>query len=62
MKINKNTTLLSGTNPTGKGDENTWLRNTQAIDQPKSCIDKNWVKAQNFAKLNGAEETPANQS
>lgn len=60
MKINKNTTLLSGTNPIGKGDENTWLRNTQAIDQPKSWIDKNWVKAQNCAKLNGAEETPAN--
>lgn len=37
MKINKNVTLLSGINLIGKADNNAWLRNTQAIDQPKSC-------------------------
>lgn len=26
----------------------------QAIDQPKSYIDKNWVKGQNGTKWNGA--------
>lgn len=51
IKINRNTPLLSATNPAGKGDEDTWLRNVQAIDQPKSCINKNWVKEQ---KWNGA--------
>ena len=36
MKINKNITLLSGINPIGKADNNAGLRNTQAIDPPKS--------------------------
>lgn len=27
IKINRNTTLLSATNPTAEGDKNTWLRN-----------------------------------